>query len=172
MTDLIHVLNKKEVFVSKSTPDFSLEVDGVKGVCHAGEKYATQNLTEGKIPVLSCEGPCIRGEIARVAANLVGKEKPYSRCCHAELFTVPYSTMARWAKEADKVISIDGCFLQCHSRILKNLVGEEKVVQFDALSHYKKYTDLFDIDSVPEEERKKVAQDVANWVLASLKKEK
>ena len=40
---------------------------------------------------------------------------------------------------------------------------------FDALSHYQKYSDLFDIDSVPEAERLEVAQDVADWVLKSLK---
>lgn len=36
-------------------------------------------------------------------------------------------------------------------------------------SHYKKYTDLFDIDEVPEVERNQVAQDVATWVLANLR---
>jgi hypothetical protein len=48
------------------TPDFSLAVDGVKGLCPAGEAYAEQNIAAKRIPVLSCEGPCIRGEIARL----------------------------------------------------------------------------------------------------------
>ena len=56
-------------------------------------------------------------------------------------------------------------------RILENLVDKSKLVQFDALSHYKKYTDRFDIDSVPEEERKQVARSVADWVLVSLEKD-
>lgn len=42
------------------TPDFSVAVQGVKGFCPAGEAYAKRNISEGKIPVLSCEGPCIR----------------------------------------------------------------------------------------------------------------
>ena len=49
------------------------------------------------------------------------------------------------------------------------MVDEEKLVRFDALSCYKKYTDLFDSDSVPEAERKEVAREVADWVLAGLK---
>ncbi len=65
-----------------STPDFSLAIDGVRGLCPAGEKYAQENITEGKIPVLSCEGPCIRGEIARLAANIVSEEEPYARSCY------------------------------------------------------------------------------------------
>lgn len=156
--------------MGKSSPSFTLRVGGVTGVCPAGEKHGKQNQKEGKIPVLSCEGACIRGEIARVAANLVAKEKPYARGCHAETFTVPYSAISNWVKNSDKVVMIDGCFLQCHGRILRNLIDEDRLIEFDALSHYKRYTDIFDVDDVPEEERKQVARDVADWVLASLEK--
>ncbi len=66
----------------KSSPAFSLNVDGVKWVCPAGEKHEQENIAEGKIPVLSCEGPCIRGESARLAANIVAEEEPYARSCY------------------------------------------------------------------------------------------
>jgi uncharacterized metal-binding protein len=158
--------------MNRSMPNFSLEVEGVKGVCPAGENWAKQNIIEKKIPVLSCEGPCIRGEIARLAANMVAKEKPYVRSCYAEAALVPHSSMAKWAKEAEKIIMIDGCFLKCVGRILKNLVDEEKIVHIDALSLYKKYTDIFLMDDVPEAERKEVAQQVADKILAMLKEEK
>ena len=48
----------------QSTQNYSLEVEGVQGACPAGEAWAKQNIIEKKIPVFSCEGPCIRGEIA------------------------------------------------------------------------------------------------------------
>ncbi len=147
---------------------FSIMVTGTNNRCPIGEEIGNRNLAEGNIPVLSCEGPCIRGEIARLAANFVAKEEPYRRCCHGELFTVPQSAMAEWAKTAKKVVLIDGCFLRCHGRIVENLIDNNKLIQFDALSHYRKYTDKFDIDSVPEEERKQVARDVADWVLGTL----
>ena len=54
------------------TPDFSLDVQGVKGFCPAGEAYAKQQMAARKIPVLACEGPCIRGEIARLAGHRAG----------------------------------------------------------------------------------------------------
>ncbi len=63
---------------------------------------------------------------------------------------------------------IDGCFLRCHGRVLENLVGKENLVQFDALSFYGKYTDRFDIDSVPESERKETARQMADIILAEL----
>jgi uncharacterized metal-binding protein len=152
------------------TPDFSLHVQGVKGSCPAGEAYAKQQIAAKRIPVLSCEGPCIRGEIARLAGNLISKEVPsLARACHAETFFVPHSAMAAWVKGADKSIMIDGCFLECHGRVLKKLIGEEKVVHIDALPLYKEYTDVFLMDDVPEEERKAVARQVADKIIARLK---
>jgi len=154
------------------TSDFSLNVQGVKGQCPAGETYAKEQMARKTIPVLSCEGPCIRGEIARLAANFVAQDLPsLARACHAETFFVPHSSMARWIKEARKSIMIDGCFLKCHGRVLRALVGEEKVIQIDALPFYKKYTDIFLMDDVPEDERKATARQVANEIIAKLRKE-
>lgn len=155
-----------------STPDFSLDVQGVRGYCPAGEIYAKRNISEKKIPVFSCEGPCIRGEIARLAANLVAQEVPsFARACHAEAFFVPHSSMALWVKQAESSVMIDGCFLKCHGRVLKKMVEEGKVIHIDALPLYKKYTDVFLMDDVPEEERKAVARQVADKIIARLKDE-
>jgi len=152
------------------TPDFSLDVQGVKGFCPAGEVYARQQIEKKTIPVLSCEGPCIRGEIARLAANYMTQQVPaLARACHAETFFVPHSSMARWVKGADKSVMIDGCFLKCHGRVLRKLVDEQKVIHIDALPLYKKYTDIFLMDDVPEEERKTVARQVAEKVIAKLR---
>ncbi len=121
--------------------------------------------------MLSCEGACIRGEIAREAAHLVAKERGYARACHGELLSVPHSAIAHWATEAEKVVLIDGCFLRCHGRILENLLGAEKLAEFDALSVYRDYTDVFDIDDVPQEDRKAAARQVADAVFAALEAE-
>ena len=154
------------------TSDFSLEVQGVKGFCPAGETYAKEQIAKKTIPVLSCEGPCIRGEIARLAANFVADDVPsLARACHAETFFVPHSAMARWVKGAQKSVMIDGCFLKCHGRVLQGLVAEEKIVQIDALPLYKKYTDIFSMNDVPEDERKAVARQVADKIIAKLKQD-
>ena len=152
--------------MSDHTPGYQLAVEGVKGHCPAGEAWAEQNIADGKIPVLSCEGPCIRGEIARLAANLVAREIPgHARACHAETFFVPHSAMARWVKLADKSVMIDGCFLKCHGRVLKGLVGEDKVIHIDALPLHRRYSDIFLMDDVPEAERKDVARQVADRII-------
>lgn len=145
-----------------------VKVDTTNSICPIGEIIGKKNISESNIPVLSCEGACIRGEIARLAANNVSKEQGYGRGCHGELITVTESAIAQWIKNAEKVVLIDGCFLRCHGRIIENIIDKEKLIQFDALSHYKRYTDIFDYDDVPEEERKEVAKSVSDWVLENL----
>lgn len=152
------------------TPDFSLDVQGVKGFCPAGEVYAKQQIQAKTLPVLSCEGGCIRGEVARLAANLVAQEVPtLARACHAETFFVPHSSMADWVEKADKTIMIDGCFLKCHGRVLKEQIPDDKVIHIDALPLYREYQDVFLIEDVPEEERRVTARQVADQIIAMLK---
>lgn len=152
------------------TPEFSVDVEAVKGLCPAGEAYVKEQLAAKTTPVLSCEGPCIRGEIARLAANLIAEEVPaLARACHGEVFFVPHSGMSAWVKGAEKSIMIDGCFLKCHGRVLNELLGEERVIHFDAHPLYRKYDDLFRINDVPEEERKAAARHVADQIIAKLK---
>lgn len=151
--------------------DFSIEVEGIKAVCPLGELVGNKMIEDGRIPVISCEGGCFRGEIARAAAHLVAKEEPYSRGCHGEMFTAPRSAMAEWARKAAKVVVIDGCFMRCHGRIMKNIVGSENVIQFDALTMYnkdRKYSNTMLVDEVPEAERKELARQVADKVLEGL----
>jgi len=152
--------------------DFSLDVQGVKGFCLTGDAYAKQQIAAKTIPVLSCEGPCIRGEIARLAATLIAQEVPsISRACHGEAFFVPHSMMASWVRGAEKTLMIDGCFLKCHGRVLNALVGQENAVHVDALPLYNKYTDVFSMDDVSVGEQKAAARQVADQIIARLKRE-
>ena len=159
--------------MNKFEQNFSIEVEGMKAVCPLGEVVGNKMIAEKKIPVISCEGGCFRGEIARVAAHMVAKEEPYCRGCHGEMFTAPRSAMAGWAKKANKVVVIDGCFMHCHGRIMKNIVGDENMIKFDALTMYNKdnkYSETMLFDEVPEAERKDLARQVADKVLSSLEK--
>lgn len=146
----------------------ALEVSGTTRTCPIGETVGKRGLETARIPVLSCEGACIRGEIARQAANLIAKDPRFGRACHGELLTAPRSSIARWVLSARRVVLIDGCFMRCHGRILENLLAKDQLVQFDALAVHKKYCNVFDAEEVAEAERKKVAREVADHVLGRL----
>lgn len=156
------------VHTSPGEQRLTITIDPTTGKCLAGERRGCENIRKNTIPVLSCEGACIRGEIARTAANLLSKKEGYSRGCHGELLTVPDSAIAQWIKTADRVVVIDGCFLKCHARIVKNLLDHSKIAAFDALSYYGKFTEHFDADAVPASEVKAVAASVAEKILADL----
>lgn len=153
---------------NREEQEFTQAITATTGKCPIGETVGQCAREQTKIPVLSCEGACIRGEIARQAANMISKEEPYGRACHGELLTVPNSAIAKWVKTAEKVVLVDGCFLRCHGRILEHLLGDEQLIQFDALAVYKKYNDIFDVDDVPESERLATARQVADNVLDRL----
>lgn len=154
--------------MNNSSLSFSLAVDGIAGSCPSGEKWAEENIERKAIPVLSCEGPCIRGEIARLAANIVSRDEPYARACYAETALVPHSAMARWLRQADKIVMIDGCFLRCIGRLMNNLADRDAIIHIDALTLHKKYSKVFHMDDVPESERKETAQLTADKIRVQL----
>ena len=98
---------------TQTTEQLDLVVSTTRNHCPIGETVGTAHQKKGSTPVLSCEGACIRGEIAKQAANMVAKQEGFGRACHGELLTVPESAIAKWVKAAGKVILIDGCFLRC-----------------------------------------------------------
>lgn len=149
----------------------ALAVETTRGLCAAGENAVAGFRSELRVPVFSCEGACVRGEIARLAAHAVAKAGGFARACHGEAFTVPDSAMAQWVRDSGKVVVIDGCFLRCHARVLRGIVGEKALREFDALRFYNQYTEYFDIDAVPERDRIAAAGKVAEGVLRALKDE-
>ncbi len=157
--------------MNNPSASFSLIVDSIEGSCPSGEKWAKDNMARGRIPVLSCEGPCVRGDIARLAANIVAREEPYARACYAESALVPHSAMAAWVKSAEKIVMVDGCFLRCIGRVINNIANKDRIIHIDALALHKKYATIFHMDDVPEVERTATAQLTADKILSLLRKE-
>ena len=61
--------------------------------------------------------------------------------------------------------------MRCHGRIMKNIVGHENMIQYDALPIYNKdnkYSEIMLVEEVSEAERKYLTQQVANKVLEDL----
>ncbi len=150
--------------VAARIPDEEPAKNEVRGAERDGER---------PIPVISCEGGCFRGEIARVSANILSEEAPFARVCHGEVLNAPDSSAAAMVKNAENVVVIDGCYLHCHGKLLEAVIAKDKLLHFDALPIYNiggKYTHIVDINTLPESYRRRLARIVAMNVSTSMKK--
>lgn len=139
----------------------------VTGKCPACEDYAERNSTSPpKIAVMACEGACARGEVARRAANLVAHRFATGstvRICLGGAFTKD-TGQRNLIRRADRVIAIEGCFINCSSRMMQGVLPdlEPEIVRADLIYNL----DLpFGIDEVPDEMFTIYANQVAESVV-------
>ena len=147
----------------------TIEVKLTEKPCPLGEAYARKHsTTPPKTAVLSCEGMCLRGEIARRAANLIthalAPERTV-RVCHGGLLEVG-GGMRHLVERADRVLMLDGCALACGTRLLKGAVPQVKptVLFTDGLIEFDR--SLFGVDEMPEEQIRAHARTVAEKIAA------
>jgi len=150
----------------------TVRIEKVVGKCPACEDYAERNSTApAKVAVVACEGACARGEIARRAANLVAHRlapEETVRICLGGAFTKD-TGQRNLVRRADRVIAIEGCFIDCSSRMLTGVLPElePEIVRADLIYNL----DLpFGIDEVPDEMFTVYAYQVAERVASDLAK--
>lgn len=145
----------------------TIKIEKVTGKCPACENYAEKNSTTSpKIAVMACEGACARGEVARRAANMVAHRLARDetvRICLGGAFTKD-TGQRNLVRRAEKVIAIEGCFINCSSRMMNGAIPELKpeIVRADLIYNL----DLpFGIDEVPDEMFTVYAYQVAERVV-------
>ncbi len=153
-----------------ATAEFeTVQIEKTSKVCPMCEDYARQH-ADKPVVVMSCEGACLRGEVARRASNLLchtlAPEKTV-RLCLGGAFTKDGGQRAL-AKGSARVVAVEGCFLECASRMMKGVVPElaAEVVIADRLYNFDRH--LFGIDEMPEEEINEHAGEVANSLLVMI----
>ena len=140
--------------------------------CSLATLYVKKHSTiPAKIPVISCDGACLRGEIARRAANIItyklAPEKTVRICfqgivgggCEERVLI----------EKADNVLFVEGCAMRCGSRLVKGVVdikAKMDVVFADQLVSFD--SKLFGIDEMSEEKIKVHAEIVAKKMAANL----
>lgn len=147
----------------------TIQIELTDQVCPLGESYAQRHMTTPpKAAVISCEGMCLRGEVARRAANLIAHQlvpERAVRICHGG-FLGAVCGMKELVRRADKVLVLDGCFMECSTRITKGAFPDLKpdVVITDRLFEFNR--NLFGVDEMSEAEIQAHAQVVANRIAA------
>jgi uncharacterized metal-binding protein len=144
----------------------TIKIEKVEESCQLCEEYSEKHSTNPpKIAVMACDGACARGEVARIAANLVAhKLAPENtvRICLGSAFTKD-TGQRNLIRRANKTIAIEGCFISCSSRMMKGVLPnfQPEIVQADTL--YESFLP-FGVDEVSEEELRECANIVAETV--------
>lgn len=140
--------------------------------CQLAKGYvAKHSTTPPKIPVVACEGSCLRGEVARRAANIVTykllSEKTVRICFQG--IVGGGCEEATLIERADKVLFVEGCALKCSSRLVSGAMkinAKMETVVADQLYDFNRT--LFGIDEMTEEEIKVHAEAAAKKLVERL----
>ena len=150
----------------------SISIPKTENSCALCEGYA-KALAVKPIVVMSCEGACLRGEIARRVANLLCFElarEDTARLCLGGAFT-KNTGQRSLAREAKRLISLEGCPIKCATRMMQGVLGgrEAEAIVTDGLFEFDR--NLFGLDEMSEEEIKTNAMIVAQKVVAMIRAE-
>ncbi len=147
----------------------TIRLERTTNVCPMCENYAKEQASK-PCAVISCEGACLRGEVARRAANLIchslAPDKTV-RICLGGAFTKD-TGQRHLVRKAPKVIAIEGCFINCSSRMMKGVISglEPEVIVADNLYDFDR--SLFGVDEMSEDEIKIHALEVAKKIVERL----
>lgn len=148
----------------------TLNVQVLNRGCAAGDAYAAKHDGgEPKAAVVSCEGACIKGEVARRAANLVAHDLAPERAvriCHGGGFLLTQGGMRKLVEVAEQVIVVDGCPLVCGTRLARAAFPEKSLDVVMANTLYEGNDALFGVNELSDEEITASARNVANQVVA------
>lgn len=147
----------------------AIRIRKTENICPMCEDYAEKQASK-PVAVICCEGACLRGEVARQAANVlchsIAPQKT-ARICLGGAFTKD-TGQRNLVRNAEKVIALEGCFIKCASRMMEGVIAnlETEIVIADRLYDFNR--DLFGIDEMPEAEIKAHAKEVARKIAKTL----
>ena len=146
-----------------------IHVEKTRNVCPLCEDYSKRQASK-PVAVMCCEGACLRGEVARQAANLLCHSLAVDqtvRICLGGAFTKDTGQRSL-LRNASRVIALEGCFLNCSSRMMRGVIGdlEPETIIADRLYDFDRR--LFGIDEMPRVEIEAHARTVAEKVAERL----
>ncbi len=134
-------------------------------ICPDGQRYVAKQMSlPPKKVVIACEGACIKGEVARTAANMLAywlRAVEAVRICLGDAATGD-SGMTELVKRAPEVIAIEGCPLHCGLTVLKSRFPDLQATVVEASTPYSFDREAnFEIFDLPREQIEGYARAVA-----------
>ena len=146
-----------------------MRIEKTRNSCRLCEDYAERQKSK-PVVVMSCEGACLRGEVARRAANILchslAPEKT-ARICLGSAFTKDTGQRAL-VRNAPRLIALEGCVINCSSRMMNSAIEglTPEVIVADRLYDFDRR--LFGIEEMPSEQIESHAQAVARKIADTL----
>lgn len=144
-------------------------IEKTKNSCHLCEEYAGRQKYK-PVVVMSCEGACLRGEVARQAANIlchsIAPEKTV-RICLGGAFTKDTGQRSL-VRNAKQLIAIEGCPVNCSSRMMAGVLESLKPEVIIADGLYEFDRSKFGIEEMSPEEILVHARTVAEKIAVAL----
>ena len=147
-----------------------IRIKKAEGSCQMCEDYAEKHATTPtKVAIMSCEGACARGEVSRRAANLIAHMiSPINtvRICLGGAFTKE-GGQRDLVRTSHKAIAIEGCFINCASRMMKAVIPELNALVLDACKIHNE--DIpFGINEISDDEFNRLAKVVAEEIVKNI----
>jgi uncharacterized metal-binding protein len=146
-----------------------VRIEKTKNRCRICEEYAERQKSK-PVAVMSCDGACLRGEVARQAANILchslAPEKTV-RICLGGAFTKDTGQRAL-VRNAQRLIALEGCFVNCSSRMMNGAIDglTPEVIVADRLYDFDRR--MFGIEEMPPEQIRAHALAVAQKIADTL----
>ncbi len=144
-------------------------IEKTKNSCSLCEDYAERQKNK-PVAVMCCEGACLRGEVARQAANILSyslaPEKTI-RICLGGAFTKD-TGQRNVVKNAGRLIALEGCLIECSSRMMKGVINGLQPEVIIADRFYKFDRSMFGIEEMPPDQIQAHARTVAQKVAEML----
>lgn len=139
------------------------------GGCSLCEDFAKKN--EAKpVAVMCCEGACLRGEVARRAANIIchelAKDKTV-RICLGGAF-LKDTGQRGLVRNSGRLIALEGCGVNCSSRMMQGVIEglTPELIIADRLYEFDRQ--MFGVDEATPQEIDAWARTVAEKIAATL----
>jgi len=165
MTDACCEKTKGTGAVIGEAPFELARIEKTRNVCGLCENYARQNAAK-PVAVLCCDGACLRGEVARRAANILCHElapEKTARICLGGAFT-KNTGQRGLVRNASRLIALEGCFIDCASRMMRGVVESlrPEVIRVDGL--YECDESLFGINEMDDARITRLARAAAGRI--------
>lgn len=147
----------------------TVRIEKAKNSCSVCEEYSERHKNK-PVAVICCDGACLRGEIARQAANVICHEKQPQktvRICLGGAFTKDTGQRSL-VRNAERVIGLEGCHVNCASRMMQGVIPGLLPEVIIASRLYDMDRRLFGVEELPQAEIQAHARTVAEKVVTSL----